>query len=171
MKTITKSEDCLKCRECCKFENSELYFSPLFTDKEVEEIKKKFGNVEYFMEYKGSKKVFQIKMLKSEKGFYVCPFLDEEAHLCRIYEIRPFDCKLWPFMLARVKGKEGAYVVCFDKCLCKGLEATPAREFDEYKEYITNLLKSEQYAQLIKSYPELIWDYDPDTFEICQIGF
>lgn len=169
MKTITRSEDCLKCRECCKFEKDELYFSPIFTDKEVEEVKKRFLDLECFIDYKGSERVFQIRMVKSEKEGHVCPFLDERDHICRIYDIRPFDCRLWPFMLARVQGKEGTYIVCFDKCLCKGLEAISPKEFDKYKEYITALLRSEEYTKLIRSYPELVWDYDPDTFEVAEI--
>jgi len=169
MKTITKSEDCLKCKECCKFEKDDLYFSPIFTSKEVEEVRKRFGDVECFVEYKGSKNVFQIRMLKSEKGGYVCPLLDEDTHLCKIYDIRPFDCKLWPFMLARVKGKKGIYVVCFDKCLCMGLENISPEEFETYKGYITNLLKSKEYKKLIKDYPQLVWDYYPDIFEVAEI--
>jgi Fe-S-cluster containining protein len=39
----------------------------------------------------------KVKAIGSNQG-KSCPYLDEKG-LCRIYSIRPFDCRLWPVMM------------------------------------------------------------------------
>jgi len=171
MKTVTKSEHCLACKECCKFLEHEKDFAPLFTIDEVKKIKDKVSKSnfsKYFQTYNSSKNVFQIKLVQSKKDkkFYVCPFLNEKNHFCGIYNERPFDCKTWPFMLTKSRDKKSIHLVCFEKCYCPSINNMQNKEFEDYKKYIIKLLTSKKYINLIKKFPDLVWNEEEDFFFI-----
>jgi len=171
VKTITKSHHCIACRECCKFLKDEIDFAPLFTSDEIKKIEYKINKdnfSKFFQQHNNSKNVFQIKLIKSKKDkkFYVCPFLNEKNHFCGIYKNVPFDCKIWPFMLTKSKDKKNIHLVCFEKCYCPSIKKIKDKEFEDYKKYIINLLKSKKYIAMIKKFPDLVWNEEEDFFFI-----
>ena len=165
---INKSEDCDKCRGCCKFEKGDEYFSPIFTIEEINKIRKSIKNIPKFNKHKNSKNVFQIELVKSKKeNLSVCPFLDEDTHLCNIYELRPFDCKLWPFVLTKTKDGKSITLSCFDKDLCPPFEKSKDKHFEEHKKEVIKLIKSK--TNLIRTHPELVWENEEDTFFVAKV--
>jgi Fe-S-cluster containining protein len=46
-----------------------------------------------------------------------CVFLDEDAQACRIYERRPFECRIYPFLLDFEKGPH----IQLDPLICPNL--------------------------------------------------
>jgi len=149
---------CQKCRGCCKFEKSDVYFSPLFTKEEIEKI-----GADKKMFKKRGKDVFQIKLVRSkmQKNIFVCPFLDEETHLCKIYVNRPFDCKFWPFIFMR--DGNSLLLGCFKKDYCEITKSMSDEEFGKYLSSVFDWIKANKIDELIEKHPDLIWDKEDDV--------
>jgi Fe-S-cluster containining protein len=167
---------CQKCRGCCKFEEDELYFAPLFTKAEVEKIKAKVScnassakkakpslNAAFHL-YKNSDKVFQVELIKSEDDpkLWVCPFLDEKTHLCSIYSERNLDCRLWPFIF--MNSKKGEVVLAhFDRDMCPIWNEMKEEDFLKVKQRMVLMLEEEEIVQTLREHPELAWEYEQYT--------
>ena len=78
-----------KCADCCKHLTVKLY------KKDIEEIKKEGYDEDFFMGYDGCIKSPVLK-IENDK----CVFLGKEGeeYYCKIYQIRPKVCKLYPFI-------------------------------------------------------------------------
>jgi len=82
--------------KCCTGESGYIWVTPLEIDKianflnlSSEEFKKNFL---IKVGYK-----FSIKEKKLDKNNYACWFFDEKTSKCLIYEVRPNQCKTFPF--------------------------------------------------------------------------
>jgi Fe-S-cluster containining protein len=167
MKQLIRHEQCQRCRECCRFRADRQYFAPLFTASELEAIRAVRGDdMPVFHPYKGSDKVFQIELVPASQPDdvypYVCPFLDEENYACSIYDVRPFDCRTWPFIVHKVVQTGQTLVAHFTGDVCLALDEVQPEDFDEYKAYFTALVTSEKYVQMLRRHPELVWEHDED---------
>lgn len=164
MKQIIKHEQCLRCRECCRFRADRLYFAPLFTQDEIESIRQTGADMPEFVPFQGSDKVFQIKLqpaqIKDPVYEYVCPFLDEANYVCTIYEQRPFDCQVWPFIVMREAGRK--ILAHFTGESCLALDEVDAADFAEYRDYFAALIRSEKYRDMLTRFPELVWEHQSD---------
>jgi Fe-S-cluster containining protein len=156
---------CQKCRGCCKFKKDDEYFAPLFTKNELEKIK---ANKKMFI--RRSKNVYQIKLVKSkiDKDILVCPFLDEESHLCKIYANRPFDCKFWPFIF--MKEKEKIQLGCFEKEFCLITKTMSNEEFKNYLNSVFDWIEKNKVLYLIKEHPSLIWEKEKDVIVLKEFS-
>ncbi len=158
---------CQDCRGCCYFPEEEQYFAPIFTKEEIETIAKTRKEMPTFKPFRDSANVFKIDIIPSTRksGQYVCPFLDEKTHLCGVYGVRPFDCKIWPFMF--MKDKNGKTVLAsFTKDACPITDSFSEKEYDEYKKSILDFINKENGFALLKSHPDLASDYEEETYII-----
>lgn len=160
MDNISSKNKCQKCRECCKFYKDEIYFAPLFTDEEKGIVEGLINGKVSFKKYKDSDNVFQIELVKSGH-LYVCPLLDEKTHLCAIYEKRPFDCRIWPFIF--MKKDNDIVLACFDKDLCPNMDSMKKRQIPRLTKKVLRWIKKNDVHKLIKEHKELVWDYEKDT--------
>lgn len=172
MKKITKSECCFECKTCCKYSKELKEYGPILTLEEMNKVIKKLNNKNDFKKHNGSKNVFRIKLKKSntEKNTYTCPLLVEETQECKIYDIQPLHCELWPFTITRDK-HNSINIFCYEKSNCPCLEELKEGEFENYKKYIIEMLNSEKYKKLLKEYPALAWpeEEDDDVFYVGSI--
>ena len=162
------------CRDCCKFKKSDIYFLPKFTSRELSILKSKNLSKKAFRHYKNSKKVFQVfpKKSKLNKKIFVCPYLDEHTQKCLIYEYRPFDCAVWPFLFMRGRRKEKnkIFIAHFNKDVCQITKEMSAAEFKRnLKKQLIRWDKKINLDKFISQYPELVWDFEPDTFIVREI--
>lgn len=166
MKQLIQHEQCQRCRECCRFREDRQYFAPIFTEMELAAIQEVRPEMPEFRPFKGSDKVFQIVLTKSQDENsvypYVCPFLDEEAYSCTIYDRRPFDCRTWPFLLQKVTQTGTSLLAHFTGDVCLALDEVSPEDFDDYKAYFQALVTSEKYVQFLKHNPELLWEHEED---------
>ena len=169
MLQIINSKDCINCKDkCCKFASHLLRFSPIFTEEEFNTVIKKGFSKKLFK--KISKNAYQLKLNKKEKGFYVCPFLSK-GNWCSINEIKPYDCKIWPFILMRGKGKNKNKVyLMIDKVNeCPAIKKASKEKIKKYIKYLKNYLESDKIIKLFKKYPKIIYSYDYDLTRICYM--
>lgn len=85
---------CFTCQGCCRFDDGKSIWRPQITKKE---IKKKI--FESRVDNKGFLKT------KKNKTSFICCFLDDKKYCCRIYQQRPFECQLYPFLLISQKNQ------------------------------------------------------------------
>ena len=167
MESLTNSNACMKCRGCCRFSQQDLGMSTIISKEELE----KLGSTKLpaMRPHRGSKDVFQMEMMMSGNGGFVCPFLDEGTHKCGIYDSIPLDCRLWPFMIMRSKDGMKVNLVCAERWLCPSLEKISAQEFEGHKRQIMKMIRDEGIIARVANSPGLIWDYDQDAFIVEEI--
>jgi len=168
MKILTTFIDCKKCQEkdkegCCYFLNEDKYFAPILIEEEAQLLDKQL-----LTKYKNFHGVYQIKLIpsKKRKGYFVCPFFNEENKRCSVYKKRPLDCQLWPIVMAYSKDKKMIEIVCADKNCCPKLKQMNEKDFNKYKKHIVDFLNSQGFRKRIKKYPGIIWEYQKDYFKI-----
>ncbi|MBN2142564.1 YkgJ family cysteine cluster protein [Candidatus Woesearchaeota archaeon] len=176
MTRITDSEDCFKCRGCCKFEKDHLFFAPLVTKKErdaIEKDPKTWGVKPVFKPHKGSNKVFQIQMISSklEKDMFVCPFLIEMNHECQIYNKRPFDCRFWPFLLMKGDSEGEIDVMLYNEDVCPSLDKKTCEVIKVHEREALETVNSPEMRAILKENPELAWPKDAeDAEDVRKVG-
>lgn len=165
-----KCENCVE--SCCSYGKDELNYgddyTPTFTKEEVEKIKKKFGELNNFNSQDNSKNVFNLNLIKSKEkpSFYVCPFLDEKTGLCKIYELRSLDCRLFPFTFVNHDGE--VYLALVDGSVCSFMNNADAKTIEELKKNMLEFIKKENVIETLKKYPALILD-DEDVILVQKI--
>jgi Fe-S-cluster containining protein len=174
METVTRSEDCVVCKECCKFHKDKLYFAPLFTDDELDALKKARPTDEPpagFHRFHGSRTVWQIELLPSatSPSLWVCPFLDEATNMCAIYPDVPFDCRVWPFLVAWSADGQGIELACYERKVCASLRNTGSDEFAAYTTYILGYVRRPQFLRHLREHMELIWPHQPGTIPLADL--
>ena len=128
IKQYVSSEFCLECRECCKFE-FDIWLPHLLKADE-----KQLG-------------ISCVKAKKSDDSPLVCQFLNESSHICSVYEKRPFECLLYPFLI--VKNNNSLDLTAHLGCpyIIKHVNSI---EFREYANYLVKILLQPQILKLFK---------------------
>jgi Fe-S-cluster containining protein len=106
--------------------------------------------------------------LKLYKDIYICPCFNPYDSKCRIYPNRPFDCKLYPFLLAR---KGDKIFLGFDLKCPFTEDKQNSDEFKQFKNYLLNFLKQKDIETMIKNNPQLIADYKEDVVFLNELDF
>lgn len=88
-------EVCLSCDGCCRFSQEHSIWSPAFLDAEKKLICKNPS-------YKGMISASQSIKSLPLKDYFICPFFDAENNRCKIYDIRPLECELYPFLINKI---------------------------------------------------------------------
>ncbi len=174
MKTVTRSEDCVVCKGCCKFGKEKLYFAPLFTDDELDVLRKRLPTerpLPVFHPQGDSRRVWQIDLLPSriQSDVRVCPFLDEETNLCAIYPNVPFDCRVWPFLLAWSADGQRIELTCYEREECASLGKIGPDEFARYTAYMLAYVHRPAFLRRLRSHLELIWPHQPGTIVLADL--
>jgi len=107
---------CEDCDVCCRFPEKNSYLAPYFTQDEINAVTELLNANS--LPFKGRDRVgmglfsgepktgSKITLLPYREG-YICPAFNPAAAHCKIYEVRPIDCKLYPFaILWNPSGKE-----------------------------------------------------------------
>jgi CspA family cold shock protein len=91
---------CLQCRGCCFFAEEISSWSPYLCDEEAARLAADPDLRPYITPARS------IRLVPGDQSHYWCVFLQKTDHACRIYGRRPFECRLYPFLLARKKSED-----------------------------------------------------------------
>lgn len=95
---LVPSEVCLRCDVCCRFPETDSPMRPFFTAQEIREAVAAGIPEDRFPHPDGGR----IALVSHPRGKgYVCPAFDVATQECRIYDARPLDCRLYPFVVSR----------------------------------------------------------------------
>lgn len=109
------------------------------------------------------KKIQPIPDLRQES--FICPFLNIADNKCKIYDFRPFECQLYPFLLALRNGK----VFLTIDLNCPYIKANlKSQELKDYIGYLTSFLNSSAQKQLLKDNPHIIQSYQ-DILDVIEL--
>ena len=136
---VPSSFCCDECRGCCKFMES--YWLPHVLVAEAELV----GHRSIGLAHTGTA--------------MTCQFLETGRHHCRIYARRPFECRLYPFLLTR--RQDTLDLVAHQGCPFVTRElGTP--KFKEYCQYLTGLFTGSAVRALLRQEADRFHTY-PDV--------
>jgi Fe-S-cluster containining protein len=95
IKQFIPQEVCLKCQGCCRFKEQDSVWSPCLLDEEIQNFLDK--NIPPLC-LSLDKKLMPIPNTQGQG--HICPLFDVQVNKCKIYEFRPFECQLYPFLIS-----------------------------------------------------------------------
>ena len=160
MKQILSKETCLKCQGCCRFAEEATIWALSLLAKEIKALSARPGVAAVISADK------RIRPVSSKtKDIFFCPFLSPRDNKCKIYSRRPFECRLYPFVINLSAGK--TYLAVDANCPFVKEKLTTT-SFKDYAAYLARLLNSETFRKVLKDNPQIIQSY-PGAVNIAEI--
>ncbi|MDD2689277.1 MAG: YkgJ family cysteine cluster protein [Candidatus Omnitrophica bacterium] len=161
IKQFIPQEACLKCRGCCRFTQADSVWLPCLLDEEIQDLlDKKIPAATISINRR-------IQPLPNPQGEgFICAFFALKENKCKIYEFRPFECQLYPFLI-NLRG--GKVILTVDLNCPYIKEKLGSRELKEYTEYLISLLNSPQQIRLLKDNPQIIQAYE-EVLDIIELN-
>lgn len=158
LKQYVPSEVCLSCDGCCRFKEEESPWRPKVAAEEIELTAKTTG------QSLPSKRIPKdtitpsghIKAISCGQGNHICTFFNPESNTCKIYNFRPFECRLYPFVLTKNNTKVELVV----HHACPYVQKTRNQDdFGRYVNYLKEYFKRKEIVDFIGKNPQLLGDY------------
>ena len=146
IKQFVPSEFCLKCLGCCRFKEVNSVWSPCLLDEE------------------GGRRICPVD--NPNGADFVCPYLEVSDNKFKIYDLRPFECQLQPFLINLRKGK---VLLTVDLNCPYVYEKINSQEAKDYIVYLTNYLNSPKQLKMLKSNLQIIQAYE-EVREVAEIN-
>lgn len=145
---------CLACRGCCRFRQPGSCWAPRLTRKEQEELR--IASPEVPLVY------------DLERQEYLCGFLQPADNTCRIYDRRPFECRLYPFLLNR---SEGRVFLAVDYNCPFADEHRQHAAIREHAAYLMSWFRSPEGERFVRDNLRLAQGYVgvDNLYEICPV--
>ncbi|MFP4472938.1 MAG: phosphatidylglycerol lysyltransferase domain-containing protein [Candidatus Omnitrophota bacterium] len=154
------SEYCLSCRGCCRFSSGEDPWRPLTAAEE------RCRNQLSYPQSSQTEMCDPQGFLKTADDG-MCLQLEPEEHRCLIYEARPLECRIYPFMLVR----HGGRVVLAAHLSCPYIQEnwqTPS--YERYAEGLRKYLRRQDVYNYFFRNPAMIREYELDDQELDVIA-
>lgn len=160
IKQFVPQEVCLKCQGCCRFKEMDSVWLPCLLDEEIQDLlDRKIPPASISIDRK-----IQAIPHPNQEGF-ICPFLNLEGNQCKIYAYRPFECRLYPFLIAL---REKKILLTLDLNCPYIKEKLNSKELKEYTEYLTSFLNLPSQVMVFKENPQLLQAYQ-DVLDIIEL--
>ncbi len=143
IKQIIPEGFCLKCRYCCRFAEKDSAWFPRLLKEESSLLEK----VKSFRPVKNSK----------DRNF-LCPLLNLNDNKCSIYDTRPFECSLYPFLLNRDTAMKKIFVALDLNCPFACQNFTQG-VFRKYADDLIAELKKPESISIIRANSPVIQSY------------
>ena len=152
LEQFVPSSVCLKCDGCCRFKESASSWRPKVSPAE----KKQGGLAEEIFSRNSLDRTGRIKTVACSGGGYQCSFFNPQGNNCSIYQKRPFECQLYPFVLTQDNNKTviDVHLHC---PFVQETRNTPV--FDRYVRYLEGYFKRKEVLDFIRENPALVGDY------------
>lgn len=157
------SRVCLACDVCCRFPEADSFLRPYFTGDEIRAAVSHGLLPSSF----GDRAGCQIEVQRHPAGEgYVCPAFDTETRQCRIYEVRPLDCRLYPLAVMWDQAHREVLLGWDMKCPFlfesqAGLSEQPA--FREHVAEAARYLEQEAVLATFERHPSLVTRFQEDV--------
>jgi Fe-S-cluster containining protein len=161
IKQFIPQEVCLKCQGCCRFKEQDSVWSPCLLDEEIQDFLDK--NIPPLC-LSLDKKLMPIPNPQGEG--YICSLFDAQVNKCKIYEFRPLECRLYPFLIS-LRNKKVLLTVDLNCPYIK--EKISSKEFKEYTDYLTDFLNSPKQLELLKDNPHILRAYE-EVLDVIELN-
>lgn len=160
IKQFVPQEVCLKCQGCCRFKEFDSVWLPCLLNEEIQDLLDR--NIPPAT-ISIDRKIQPIPNPKQNE--FICPFLNIEDNKCKIYEYRPLECQLYPFLIA-IRDKKVILTVDLNCPYIK--EKLNSQELKEYTDYLVSFLNSPHQFEILKSNPHIIQAYQ-EALDIIEL--
>ena len=161
IKQFVPQEFCLKCQGCCRFKEVISVWSPCLLDEEIQELLDKEGIPAASISIDR-----RIQPIANPNGAdFICPFLGSLDNKCKIYDIRPFECQLYPFLINLRKDKVLLTVDLNCPYVCEKINSPEAKD---YITYLSGYLNSPEQLEMLKDNPQIIQAYE-EVREVAEL--
>lgn len=146
---------CLSCKICCRFSQDNSPWQPLVLKEETATF------FEGGLPAESLLSSGRIKTLSSGRAL-VCLFFDLQNNRCKIYSRRPFECRLYPFLINQKKGH--IYLAADANCpfITEQLNSV---ELKDYLEYLKGLLTRPDIFRMIKENRGMFMGYEGESIK------
>ncbi len=151
IKQFVAREFCLACHGCCRFAQPDTIWSPCLLQEDVRQLVK--HKIPFLPATAGHK----IKVVyDKDRDTFICGFLNPGSNRCGIYAFRPFECRLYPFLLNR----RGEKIFLAVDAQCPGVgKNVKSAHFKKYTRYLADLLRSPALSNALRRNPQVIQAY------------
>ncbi len=166
LKRFVPSEVCLACSGCCRFAEAQSPWAAFFLYDEIRRLTQEnlVPSCLFVSPDASTGRGAWIHLVEKE-GRFLCPCLDTDRHTCRIYSYRPFDCRLYPFLLVWEDNK--IFLAVDEKCPYTQKQGASAA-FTEHVAYLTQLFSGSQGALFLRTHPDIVQDY-PSEYRVLHV--
>ncbi|MFA5059440.1 MAG: YkgJ family cysteine cluster protein [Candidatus Omnitrophota bacterium] len=155
LKQFVPSEVCLSCDGCCRFKEAKSVWRPQVSAEEIHLSKKK-GLADIIFSKTTMDPEHRIKTVSCKDGENICYFFTPETNTCKIYEFRPFECRLYPFVLR----KSDSVVSMTVHKLCPFIEQqAKTEEFSKYAAYLKDFFQHQDVIDFVQKHSLSLSDY------------
>lgn len=156
LKQIVPSEICLACQGCCRFHEEKSAWRPKMIEEEIRLSFRKGVSTKMF-----TKDIVQddqcIRAIFSDTAKqFICFFFTPETNSCKIYPGRPFECRLYPFLLTKKDGKNFLAVHLSCPFVQKHRSTV---EFASHVAYLKEIFTERSVVQFLEKNPIVVGDY------------
>lgn len=158
---------CLHCDICCRFSQVRSVWTPLFTESEIRYlVKKKILPPSIFTatlthQIAHNKKAQYINLI-AYKDLFICPCFNPSGQKCRIYQDRPFECRLYPFLLIKKCKK---LFLGLDK-RCPYLGNCGKEKIESYIDYLKREFQKQKNKSFLAENKDLFAEYPHNNLEL-----
>ena len=156
LKQFVPSQVCLSCDGCCRFKEEKSAWRPKVGAAERKHIV--VDGASLADRVLSKKYVDEENSLKTVPchGLHVCTFFNPEDHTCGIYQRRPFECRLYPFILAKKEGE----IVVYAHGNCPHVQQYRQHpSFQDYVKYLKKYFAQSEVIEFLRQNPFLAGDY------------
>jgi Fe-S-cluster containining protein len=162
IKQFVPSEFCIQCKGCCRFKEADSVWAPCLLDEEIQGLLNKKDIPVALISINR-----RIQAIADPSGRdFLCPYLSTLDNKCKIYDIRPFECQLYPFLLNLRKNK---VLLTVDLNCPYVYERINSQEVKDYITYLTDYLNSPNQLKIFKNNPQIIQAYE-EVREVAEIN-
>lgn len=157
------SRVCLACEVCCRFPEADSFLRPYFTGDEIRAAVGHGLSPSAFRDHAGCQ--IEVQPHPAGEG-YVCPAFDAATHHCRIYEVRPLDCRLYPLAVMWDQAHREILLGWDMKCpfLFDSQALLPEQAaFREHVAETARYLEQEAVLAMFERHPSLVTRFQEDV--------
>ncbi len=162
IRQFVPEEFCLKCTGCCRFKDEDSVWSPCLLYEEIQELADRPGIPAASIT---ADRRLQPVANPLGEGF-ICPFLSVADNRCQIYNLRPFECQLYPFLINLRKDR---VLLTVDLNCPYVYEKIDSPEAQEYIAYLTGYLNSAPLRKMLQENPQIIQAYE-EVREVAELN-
>ncbi|TAJ27700.1 MAG: DUF2156 domain-containing protein, partial [Nitrospirae bacterium] len=160
---LVPSRVCLTCDVCCRFPEQESFLRPYFTAEEIRRAVAMGLDPASFPDQAGC----QIRVVPNPSGEgYLCPAFDSVTAHCRIYEVRPFDCQIYPLALMWSDDRREVLLGWDSKCPFMREASSDIRA---YSDQVAGRLEQDDTLDMLARHPRLIGPFQDDVIVLRRV--
>lgn len=169
LKRFVSEEACLSCDGCCRYASQQTVWAPVFLfDEIVALIDEDIVPSALFTHANlRGHEAARVNLVPSRNttADYICPCFDLTSHQCKIYLHRPFDCRLYPFLLEK---KDDEIILCCDKKCPFVKKALQTAQTENYIRYLSDFFSREDVLAWAQKNPAIVQDYPAEDLEFLR---